>query len=49
MNTNNLTQGDYVRYGRQIMLPEIGSEGQSKIKSAKILLVGVGGLGNWIN
>ena len=33
------------RYQRQILLPEIGIEGQQKLKSARVLLVGVGGLG----
>ena len=34
-----------MRYNRQIMLPEIGNEGQAKLKAAKVLIVGVGGLG----
>ncbi len=34
------------RYDRQIMLPEIGTEGQEKLAKAKVLLVGVGGLGS---
>lgn len=34
------------RYTRQIMLPEIGEEGQQKLKEAKVLIVGVGGLGS---
>ena len=34
------------RYNRQIMLPEISEEGQKKIRTAKVLLVGVGGLGS---
>ena len=33
------------RYHRQILLPEIGEEGQQKLKEARVLLVGVGGLG----
>lgn len=33
------------RYQRQILLPEIGEEGQQKLKDARILLVGAGGLG----
>ena len=35
-----------MRYERQLMLPEIGPEGQAKIKQARVLLVGVGGLGS---
>lgn len=34
------------RYSRQIMIPEIGREGQEKIKSAKVFVAGVGGLGS---
>lgn len=33
------------RYNRQIILPEVGESGQEKLKQAKILLVGLGGLG----
>ena len=33
------------RYDRQIQLTEVGPEGQEKLRNAKILLVGVGGLG----
>ncbi len=35
-----------MRYNRQIILPEIGDEGQAKLKAAKVLIVGVGGLGS---
>lgn len=34
------------RYQRQIILPEIGVEGQQKLSNAKVLIVGVGGLGS---
>lgn len=33
------------RYARQIQLPEIGPEGQARLAAARVLLVGVGGLG----
>ena len=36
------------RYNRQIMLPEIGENGQKKLKNAKVLIVGIGGLGSSI-
>jgi molybdopterin/thiamine biosynthesis adenylyltransferase/rhodanese-related sulfurtransferase len=35
-----------VRYSRQTILPEVGLAGQEKLKNAKILLVGLGGLGS---
>ena len=35
-----------MRYDRQIILPEIGEEGQNKLQKAKVLIVGVGGLGS---
>ena len=31
-----------MRYDRQMILPEIGEEGQLKLKKAKVLIVGVG-------
>ncbi len=36
----------YERYERQTLLPEIGEEGQRKLRQARVLLVGVGGLGS---
>ncbi len=35
-----------IRYGRQMIMEEIGEEGQKKLLSAKILVVGAGGLGS---
>ena len=35
-----------MRYDRQMILPEIGEEGQKKLQEAKVLIVGVGGLGS---
>lgn len=37
---------DLARYSRQLILPQIGSEGQRKLGRARILLVGAGGLGS---
>ena len=36
---------EFLRYNRQTMLPEIGDEGQEKLKKAKVLVIGAGGLG----
>ena len=36
---------DLLRYSRHIMLPEIDIEGQRKISSAKVAIIGLGGLG----
>ncbi|MFT5252961.1 MAG: molybdopterin/thiamine biosynthesis adenylyltransferase [Flavobacteriales bacterium] len=36
---------EFLRYNRQVMLPEVGDAGQAKIKKAKVLVVGAGGLG----
>ena len=41
-----LTKEQYVRYSRQMILPELQGEGQEKIFQAKVLLVGLGGLGS---
>ena len=41
-----LTESQLERYSRNIALPEIGVEGQEKLMAAKVLLVGVGGLGS---
>lgn len=40
-----LTSEEYQRYGRQMIVPDIGIQGQSRLKSASVLIVGVGGLG----
>ena len=40
-----LTHDDITRYSRQLLLAEIGIEGQKKLKGAKVLIVGTGGLG----
>lgn len=40
-----LPAGEYKRYGRQMILPEIGIQGQLRLRKARALIVGVGGLG----
>jgi adenylyltransferase/sulfurtransferase len=41
-----LTTDDLSRYSRHLILPEVGMEGQRKLKAASILCVGAGGLGS---
>lgn len=36
---------EFLRYNRQTILPEIGDVGQEKLKNAKVLVIGAGGLG----
>ena len=43
---SELSAKDLDRYSRQIMLEEIGYQGQLKLRNAKVCVVGVGGLGN---
>jgi molybdopterin/thiamine biosynthesis adenylyltransferase/rhodanese-related sulfurtransferase/molybdopterin converting factor small subunit len=40
-----LTNEEILRYSRHLIMPEVGMEGQLKLKNAKVLLVGTGGLG----
>ena len=44
--TPELTSADLSRYARHISLPEVGIEGQQKLKAARVLCVGAGGLGS---
>ncbi len=37
---------DAVRYGRQVLLPEFGREGQQRLIDARVLIIGLGGLGS---
>ncbi len=41
-----LTTDDLSRYSRHLILPEVGMEGQQRLKAAKVLCVGTGGLGS---
>src|SRR5271157_5191892 len=40
-----LSKEEILRYSRHLIIPEVGIEGQQKLKAAKVLLVGTGGLG----
>ncbi len=40
-----LSKEEILRYSRHLILPEVGMEGQLKLKAAKVLLIGTGGLG----
>ena len=44
-NAYNADQRDLSRYSRQMVLPEIGEEGQRKLLDSVVTIVGVGGLG----
>jgi len=54
MSTSNGKQGDLpdlsheeiLRYSRHLIIPEVGKEGQRRLKAARVLLVGTGGLGS---
>ena len=41
-----LTPREAARYARHLVLPEVGREGQERLKAARVLLVGAGGLGS---
>lgn len=45
-DTIELSQEEMLRYSRHVSLPEVGVEGQKRLKAASILLVGTGGLGS---
>jgi adenylyltransferase/sulfurtransferase len=40
-----LSKDEILRYSRHLIIPEVGVEGQQKLKAAKVLLIGAGGLG----
>lgn len=46
LGTGLLTEPEIRRYSRSIILPEIGGKGQRKLRNAKVLVIGAGGLGS---
>src|SRR6202023_3150043 len=40
-----LSKEEVLRYSRHLIMPEVGLEGQLKLKRARVLLIGAGGLG----
>jgi adenylyltransferase/sulfurtransferase len=41
-----LTNDEILRYSRHLIIPEVGVEGQRRLKAARVLMVGAGGLGS---
>lgn len=41
-----LTKDEVARYSRHLIIPDVGMEGQKRLKNAKVLVVGAGGLGS---
>ena len=42
----DFTEAEIARYSRNILLPEVGGTGQARLKAARVLVVGAGGLGS---
>lgn len=45
-NDVSLSKEEVLRYSRHLIMPEVGMEGQLKLKAAKVLCIGAGGLGS---
>src|ERR1700682_1365230 len=43
---SSLSQEEVLRYSRHLIMPEVGMEGQEKLKAARVLCIGTGGLGS---
>jgi adenylyltransferase/sulfurtransferase len=41
-----LTAAELTRYARHLAMPEVGAEGQRRLKDARVLCIGAGGLGS---
>jgi adenylyltransferase/sulfurtransferase len=46
INLPTLSNDEIARYSRHLILPEVGLEGQRKLKAARVLMIGTGGLGS---
>ena len=46
MTHGDLSGEEIRRYGRHLIMPEVGMDGQKKLKAASVLLIGAGGLGS---
>src|SRR5258707_8913200 len=44
--TATLSNDEILRYARHLIMPEVGMEGQQKLKAARVLCIGAGGLGS---
>jgi len=42
----SLSPPEFARYSRHVIMPEVGLDGQKKLKAAKVLVIGTGGLGS---
>ena len=45
-NGHDLSHEEVLRYSRHLLMPEVGLEGQKKLKSSSVLIIGTGGLGS---
>jgi len=46
VTTTQLSKDEILRYSRHLIMPEVGMDGQLKLKQAKVLCIGAGGLGS---
>ena len=46
INDIKLSNQEILRYSRHLIMPEVGMKGQKKLKAAKVLMIGAGGLGS---
>jgi len=46
LETATLTNDEILRYSRHLIMPEVGMAGQQKLKAARVLCIGAGGLGS---